>query len=101
VRYDWDPKKNNFLKATRKISFEAVIVHLGRGDLWRVADYPNQTKYPGQKLFFVVVGSYVHIVPFEIRVEAIWLVTIIPSRKATKEYQEEKANEIEYSRKRN
>lgn len=95
VQYDWDPTKNDFLKATRKICFEAVIVHLGRGDLWRVADHPNQAKYPGQRLFFVVIGGYVHIVPFEIRDEVIWLVTIIPSRKATKEYRKENADEIE------
>ncbi len=95
MQYDWDPKKNDFLKITRKISFEAVIVHLGRGDLWRVADHPDQTKHPGQQLFFVVVDGYVHIVPFEIRDEAIWLVTIIPSRKATKEYLKEKGDEIE------
>jgi hypothetical protein len=31
----------------------------------------------------------------------IWLVTIIPSRKATKEYQKENADEIESGRKRN
>lgn len=95
MQYDWDPKKNHFLKTTRKISFEAVVVHLGRGDLWRVADHPDQTQYPGQRLFFVVIDSYVYIVPFEIRDEAIWLVTIIPSRKATKEYRKEKADEIE------
>jgi len=93
VQYDWDSKKHNFLKATRKISFEAVIVHLGRGDLWRVADHPDRAEYPGQRLFFVVIDCYVHIVPFEIRDKAIWLVTIIPSRKATKEYRKENADE--------
>ena len=90
VRYDWDPKKNDSLKATRRISFEAIIVHLGRGDLWRVAEHPDQDQYPGQQLFFVIIDDYVHIVPFEIRDEVIWLVTIIPNRRATKEYRKEK-----------
>jgi uncharacterized DUF497 family protein len=90
VQYDWDPKKNELLKETREISFEAIIVHLGRGDIWRVAKHPDQDQYPGQQLFFVIVDDYVYIVPFEIRGETIWLVTIIPSRKATKEYQKEK-----------
>jgi hypothetical protein len=89
VRYDWDSQKNDFLKATRKISFEAVIVHLNRGDLWRVADHPDQNRFPGQQLFFVVIDDYIHIVPFEICEDVIWLVTIIPSRKATKEYLKE------------
>jgi uncharacterized DUF497 family protein len=95
VQYDWDPKKNEFLKATRRVSFEAVIVHLGRGDVWRVADHPDQKHYPGQRLFFVVINGYVYIVPFEIRDEVIWLVTIIPSRKATKQYLQERTDEIE------
>ena len=95
MQYDWDPKKNEFLKATRRVSFEAVIVHLGRGDVWRVADHPDQKRYPGQRLFFVVINGYVYIVPFEIRDEVIWLVTIIPSRKATKQYLQERTDEIE------
>ncbi len=94
VQYDWDPKKNDFLKETRNVCFEAVIVHLGRGDVWRVAEHPNQEKYPGQKLFFVPINDYIYIIPFEERREVIWLVTIIPSRKATKLYLEEN-NETE------
>ena len=88
--FDWDPKKNEILKATRNISFEAIVVHLGRGDVWRVADHPDQEKHPKQQLIFVIVNEYVYIVPFEIRGDSMWLVTIIPSRKATKEYQKEK-----------
>lgn len=95
VQYDWDSQKNDFLKATRNLCFEAVIVHLGRGDVWRVADHPNQKKYPGQKLFFVLIDDYIHIVPFEERDGVIWLVTIIPSRKATKLYWEEQNDETE------
>lgn len=95
VHYDWDSTKNDFLKATRNVCFEAVIVHLGRGDVWRVAEHPNQERYPGQKLFFVAIDDYVYIVPFEERGEIIWLVTIIPRRKATKMYLEEMNNEIE------
>ncbi len=94
MQYDWDPKKNDFLKATRNVCFEAIIVHLGRGDLWRVADHPNQEKYPGQRLFFVSIDDYIHIVPFEERDEVIWLVTIIPSRKATKIYLEDQDHEL-------
>lgn len=95
VHFDWDPKKNDFLKETRNVCFEAVVVHLGRGDLWRVADHLDQTKYPGQKLFFVIIDEYIHIVPFEERGEVIWLVTIIPSRKATKRYLEDPDHETE------
>ena len=93
VFFDWDPKKNELLKATGDISFEGIVVHLGRGDVWRVSDHPNQAQYPGQQLFFVVGVDNVYIVPFEIRDGLTWLVTIIPSRKATKEYQKEESDE--------
>ena len=95
MHYDWDSKKNEFLKANRGISFEAVIVHLGRGDLWKVSDHPDQSRYPGQRILFVIVDDYVHMVPVEIRGDTLWLVTIIPSRKATRQYREEKHNETE------
>ncbi len=67
VLYDWDSKKNDFLKANRGISFEAIIVHLGRGDIWKVSDHPDQLRHPGQSILFVIVDDYVHMVPFEIR----------------------------------
>ena len=101
VQYDWDSKKNDFLKANRGISFEAVIVHLGRGDIWKVTDHPDQARHPGQRILFVIVDNSVHLVPFEIREDTLWLVTIIPSRKATRQYREEKQNEIEQRRKGN
>lgn len=90
MRFDWDPSKNDFLKTTREISFEAIVVHLGRGDLWKTAEHPDQKAHPGQRLFFVIVGDYIHIVPYEVRGEIIWLITIIPSRKATKDYRKER-----------
>ena len=93
--FDWDPRKNEILKQTRGISFEAIVVHLGRGDVWRIAEHPDQNAYPGQSLFFVIVDDYIHIVPHEIRDNIIWLVTIIPSRKATRDYIKEKNNETE------
>ena len=95
MRFEWDPYKNELLKSTRDISFEAIVVHLGLGDLWRIADHPDQARYPGQKLFFVIIEDYIHIIPYEERGEIIWLITIIPSRKATRDYLEEKNNETD------
>ena len=95
VQFDWDSKKNEFLKATRNISFEAIIVHLERGDVWKIATHPNQAKYPGQKMLFVKINEYIFIVPFETRGDVIWFITIIPSRKATRLYLEEKNHETE------
>jgi len=90
LKYEWDPAKNQWLKENRDISFEQVIYHLSRGDLWKTADHPDQKNYPGQKIYFVVVENYVCLVPYIINSakKYIFLKTVIPSRKATKMYKE-------------
>ena len=92
MKYDWDPGKNEWLKRERKISFEQVVYHLLQGDVWKVADHPDQHKYPGQKIYFVVVEKYVYMVPHITQKEYIFLKTIIPSRKATKAYLKDQGN---------
>jgi uncharacterized DUF497 family protein len=88
VEFEWDPAKNSLLKETRGISFESVVVHLEQDALWKIAEHPNQLRYPRQQLLFVVIDHYVYIIPFERREDKLWLITIIPSRKATKNYRE-------------
>ncbi len=67
---------------------EQILFHLSEGDLWETADHPNQEDYPDQKIYFVVVDGYIYLVPFVIDDEYIFLKTIIPSRKATKDYRQ-------------
>ncbi len=86
MRYDWNSEKNDWLKINRKISFEKIIYHLSKGDVWRIASNPNQEKYPMQKVYFVIVNDYIYMVPFVKDRDKIFLKTIIPNRKATKEY---------------
>jgi hypothetical protein len=89
MKYEWTPEKNELLKKNRKISFEKVTFHLSQGDVWKIADHPDQQKYPGQKIYFVIIGDYIYMVPHVIEKEYIFLKTIIPSRKATKAYHKE------------
>ena len=86
MRYEWDPQKNEWLKAERNISFEKILFHLARGDVWKVADHPDQENYPGQRIYFVVAEEYVYLVPHVVEEDYIFLKTIIPSRKATRAY---------------
>ncbi len=92
MKYDWNAEKNEWLKNERNVSFEQIIIHLSRGDVWKIADHPDQSNYPGQKLYFVIVDGYIYIVPYVVEKEHIYLKTIIPSRKATKMYKEELEN---------
>ena len=89
MKYEWNPDKNEWLKKNRNISFEQIIFHLGQGDLWRTSDHPNQDRYP-EKLYFVIVEEYIYIVPHVAEKNYIFLKTIIPSRKATKDFLKEK-----------
>lgn len=90
MKYEWDSEKNEWLKRVRNISFEQIIFHLARGDVWKLADHPDHDSYPGQKIYFVVVDNYVYLVPHVVEKDYVFLKTIIPSRKATKTYLHEK-----------
>ena len=89
MKYEWNSEKNEWLKNERNISFEQVLFHLLQGDLWKVSDHPDKKKYPKQKLYFVIIEEYIYIVPYNIEKDYVFLKTIIPSRKATKEYKKE------------
>lgn len=89
MKYEWDPQKNEWLKTERKISFEKIVFHLARGDVWKLADHPDQENYFGQKVYFVIVGEYIYLVPHVVEKDYVFLKTIIPSRKATKAYKQE------------
>jgi uncharacterized DUF497 family protein len=86
MRYEWNSDKNEWLKKERKISFEEIIFHLSNGDVWKVADHPNQRMYPRQKIYFVIVDGYIYMVPHVLEDEYVFLKTIIPNRKATRDY---------------
>lgn len=89
VKFEWDSKKNEQLKRERNISFEIIIFHLSQGDVWKIADHPDQENDPGQKIYFVIVENYICLVPHVVEKDYIFLKTIIPSRKATKMYRHE------------
>ena len=84
--FTWNQKKNERLKKERGISFEEIVYHIEKGDVADLLEHPNQTRYPGQRIFVVIVNQYLYLVPFEESKEEITLKTIIPSRKATRQY---------------
>jgi uncharacterized DUF497 family protein len=87
VRYfDWDEAKNKKLQQERGVSFEEVVVAINEGRLLTILVHPNQKRYPNQKIFVVDINEYAYLVPFVEDDEKIFLKTIIPSRKATRNY---------------
>ena len=92
--FAWDDAKNAKLKADRGIGFEDVVFHIERGDLLDILEHPNPDRYAGQRLFVVQREDYVYLVPF-IEEHTVFLKTIIPSRKATKQYLGEESDDHE------
>jgi hypothetical protein len=84
--FAWDEAKNERLKVERGVGFEEIVFHIERGDLLDILEHPNQERYGGQRIFVVRRGDYVFLVPFIEDDRAVFLKTIIPSRKATKQY---------------
>ena len=84
--YVWNPEKNEVLKNTRGISFEEVVLNIELGNEVDIFDHPNQNDYSGQRISVVLIEGYAYLVPFVEDNDEIFLKTIIPSRKATKQY---------------
>ena len=84
--YAWDAQKNAQLQRERRVSFEDVLFHIAAGHELDVFEHPNQERYPGQRIFVVAIEGYAYLVPFVESETEIFLKTIIPSRKATKQY---------------
>jgi len=60
-----------------------------RGDLVDIIEHPNPSKYPNQQMLIVKIRGYAYLFPFVEDENGKFLKTIIPSRKATREYLEE------------
>ena len=84
--FSWNPEKNEWLKAERGVSFEEVVFHIERGDVADILEHPNQERYGGQRIFVVIMTEYAYLVPFVESETEVFLKTIIPSRKATRQY---------------
>lgn len=88
--YAFDPEKNAWLIHERGISFEQVIALIGNGKLVQVLEHSNKKKYPHQFLYEVDVDGYIYVVPVVKKDRSLFLKTIYPSRKATRECRKEK-----------
>jgi hypothetical protein len=84
--FRWGPEKNEQLKLERGISFENMVVAIESGGLVDILAHPNPAKYPNQKVLVVASDGYAYLVPFVEEQDQYFLKTVIPSRKATRDY---------------
>ena len=86
--FDWDADKNALLEKTRGVSFEDVVFHIENGDILDIINHPNASRYPNQRIIILNMEGYVYLIPYVEQRGTRFLKTIIPSRKATREYLE-------------
>lgn len=84
--FRWSQEKNEIIRSDRGISFENIVVAVESGGLLDILAHPNQEKYPRQRVLVVKCDNYVYLVPFVEEDDYFFLKTIIPSRKATRDY---------------
>jgi len=83
---DWNAEKNQELMESRGVSFEDVVFYLQQGSILDDLEHPNPAKYSNQRIFVLEIDEYVYLIPYVEDKNEIFLKTIIPSRKATKQY---------------
>lgn len=84
--FRWSAEKNEMLRNERGVSFENIVVAIESGAVLDILAHPNQSKYPRQRVLVVSYESYAFLVPFVEEEAYFFLKTIIPSRKATRDY---------------
>ncbi len=84
--FRWNHDKNEALKIGRGISFEEIVLAIEAGGLLDELRHPNPDKYPDQFVFVVALDDYVYLIPYVEEADYYFLKTVIPSRKATRDY---------------
>ncbi len=84
--FRWNHEKNVALKSERDISFEQIALAIEGNGLLDTISHPNLARYSNQSVFVVAFEGYVYLVPFVEEAEFYFLKTVIPSRKATRDY---------------
>jgi len=87
--FNWDERKNQYLKKTRNISFEQIVLAIENGDVLDVLENPH-TQFKNQILIIVSYNDYAYVVPAVISEKEYFLKTIFPSRKFTNKYLKQK-----------
>jgi uncharacterized DUF497 family protein len=89
--FKWNAEKNKTLADTRGITFDEIVQQIHAGALICEAPHPNKNKYPDQTILIIEINNYAYLVPCVISGDEYFLKTIIPSRKATKQYLREQS----------
>ena len=63
-----------------------MVVAIEAGGLLDILGHPHPSKYPNQKVLVVACDGYAYLMPFVKQEDHFFLKTVIPSRKAMRDY---------------
>jgi hypothetical protein len=90
VRSDRTPgigwQSHGALAVMNRTGFEQIVVAIESGALLATMPHPNLARYPRQRIMIVRIDDYAFLVPFVEDEDHVFLKTIIPSRKATRDF---------------
>ena len=84
--FRWEPAKSEKLRARHGVGFEQIVVAIEGGAVLATMPHPNPARYPRQRMMIVRIDDYAFLVPFVDDESHVFLKTIIPSRKATRDF---------------
>ncbi len=88
VAFNYDLGKNLFAKERCGFDFEDAIEAIKSKQLLDIIEHTNKKKYPHQYVFIIKMEGYVYSLPavYNKQKNEVFLKTVYPSRKLTKEY---------------
>ena len=84
--FRWNHDKNGALKIQRGISFEEIVLAIEADGLLDELRHTNPDKYPNQSILVIALEAYVYLAPYVEEPDYYFLKTVIPSKKATRDY---------------
>ena len=86
MEFRWSDEKDAWLREHRGVSFEDIVVAIEAGHLLATRQHHSGFTYAHQEIYFVEIGGYVYMVPFVRDAGWIFMKTVIPTRKGTREF---------------
>ena len=83
------------MRKKRNISFQDVIEKIEKGEIISDQPHPNKERYSNQRIYVLFLNNYVYVVPYIETEKKIFLKTVYPNRKFTKQYLKGGKNEKE------
>jgi hypothetical protein len=63
-----------------------IVTAIMTGELVANMPHPHRERYPHQRVLIVAINNYAYVVPCIVTGEVVELITLFPSRKATRDY---------------